>query len=500
MFESVFSTWVRALVSVGLIASLIGCSAVGPHRARFLRNDIFITELSPLPAPPGTIRLAVKDNIDVEGVITTAGSKHFAIEGKPAANDAACLAIARQRGVQIVGKTNLSEFAISPSGVNEYFGTPENPLDFLLHRIPGGSSSGSAAAVAKRLADVALGTDTAGSIRVPAACCGVVGLKTTHGLVPLDGVYPIEPAHMDTVGPLAKNIANTVAGMDLLQADFMRAYTAAVALKPTGRDIRVGRLYLKGTDRKIDAAVDLAILKSGFRIVRLDPAIAEKWEQAKADGNAVAAAGAWISDKQFRSASDVSLRTKVVILAGQLNYLTKYQGALARRRAWQELLDRAFEDVDVIALPTLQRIPYFLPPKWDFALLESKMLTAMNTVPINYSGHPALAQPIPVRNTTFPVTSLQLIGPKLGEAKLLNAGRIIEETSYPPRISFSFLGFRVQASVTAPKRDATVPPQALPPKLRPLVKPDDSETRPASTTRGTDDSELEGAVRPRVVR
>jgi amidase len=475
----------RPLMVAVFAAVVCGCSTPGPQRARLLGDNVFITKLDPPSVYPGALRLAVKDNIDVAGVITTAGSKHFAEGGKPAVKDAACLSIVRQRGVRIVGKTNLSEFAVSPSGVNEYFGTPENPLDFLLERIPGGSSSGSAAAVAKGSADVALGTDTAGSIRVPAACCGVVGLKTTHGLISLDGVYPIEPAHMDTVGPMAKDIANTAIGMDLLQAGFLQNYVATVKMKPTGRDVRVGRLYLKGTDPKIDAAVDLAILKAGFRIVRLNPKLAQRWEQAKTDGNAVAAAGAWISDQKYQYAPNVSLRTKVVILTGRLNYATKYQSALARRGDWQALLDDAFEEVDVIALPTIQRVPFFIPPKWDMGFLEAQMLGAMNTVPINYSGHPALAQPIPIRNAAFPLTSLQLIGPKLGEAKLLNAGRIIEETSHPerPKKSYSLFGIRFQLAVNGPRNDAFVPRHALPPGLQALFKVRESYAVPATNGR-----------------
>ena len=117
------------------------------------------------------------------------------------------------RNVQIVGKTNLAEFGVSPSGFNEYFGTPKNPLG--LGTIPGGFSAGNAVALVTGLANAAIGTDTAGSVRVPAACCGVVGLKTTFGLIALKGVYPVEPAHLDTVGPMGKDIAQTVKGMDL---------------------------------------------------------------------------------------------------------------------------------------------------------------------------------------------------------------------------------------------------------------------------------------------
>src|SRR5207237_3890284 len=116
--------------------------------------------------------------------------------------------------------------------MNAYYGMPPNPLD--RGRIPGGSSSGSAVAVANDEADVAFGTDTAGSIRVPAACCGIVGLKTTYGLISIERVYPIEPEHLDTIGPMAKDIASTIQGMDLLQSGFAAKYVAAKTAKPSG--------------------------------------------------------------------------------------------------------------------------------------------------------------------------------------------------------------------------------------------------------------------------
>ena len=179
--------------------------------------------------------MAVKDNIDMKGVVTTAGSEYVAKTSQPASRDAKCLAIARERNVQIVGKTNLSEFAVAPSGLNEYYGTPKNPFSKWRRLIPGGSSSGSAVAAADGLADVAFGTDTAGSIRVPAACCGIVGLKTTFGLVSLKGVLPVEPKHLDTVGPMAKDVDHVVQGMDLLQNGFATQYRRAVAAKPFGQ-------------------------------------------------------------------------------------------------------------------------------------------------------------------------------------------------------------------------------------------------------------------------
>ena len=362
----------------------------------------------------------------MKGVVTTAGSEIFSITHKPAEKDAPCLAIARQRNVQIVGKTNLSEFAVSPSGMNEYFGTAVNPLKRNL--IPGGSSSGNAVALASGMADVAFGTDTAGSVRVPAACCGIVGLKTTFGLIPIEGVYPVEPKHLDTVGPMGKDIAHTVQGMELLQDGFAAKYAAAKAAKPTARSIRVGRLKLKGTDPKIDQAIDDALAKTGFQVVELDESLSDKFEQAKKDGTTVASAGAWISDGRFQFALGVTARTQSVIRLGQINYTTSYRSALARRGAWQRTLSKVFEKVDFIALPTLQKIPPELPLlNLRIGIREAQMLQLQNTVAVNFAGNPALAVPVPLHGAKVPVTSLQLIGPRLSEADLLNAGRLVED-------------------------------------------------------------------------
>src|SRR5690242_11530787 len=166
-----------------------------------------------LDVPGDGPRLAVKDCIDVEGLPTTAGCQVVAEQASPAIADAPVVAAARRAGARIVGKTNLTELCWSASGVNSWSGTPVNPLD--PGRLPGGSSSGSAVAVAAGEADVALGTDTGGSVRLPAACCGVVGLKTTHGLVPLDGVWPLAPS-LDTVGLLARDVGGIALGLRLL--------------------------------------------------------------------------------------------------------------------------------------------------------------------------------------------------------------------------------------------------------------------------------------------
>jgi amidase len=420
----VIAHWLLA----GLLLSslLTGCYVLQRPSPRGSPDHAYI-DYWPAPKNSNQVSLAIKDNIDMKGVVTTAGSEYVAKTAPPALHDADCLAIARGRNVRIVGKTTLSEFALSPSGLNDYFGTPRDPFSKSWRRfIPGGSSCGSAVAVADGSADIALGTDTAGSIRVPAACCGVVGLKTTFGLISNKGVFPVEPKHLDTVGPMGKDVAHVVQGMDLLQNGFAAQYRAALAAKPSAKDVKIGRLYLSGTDPRIDQAVDDALARSKFKVITLDRRLSAKWDQAKKDGNTLAASGAWISAQNYRSKNGVRLRTRAVILLGQLLYPGQYRQALHRRAEWQHALSKVFRKVDFIALPTLQTLPPTIPFIGRIALLEARVLDLQNTVAVNFAGNPALAIPIPVNNKTIPVTSLQLIGPRLSEAGLLNAGRLIE--------------------------------------------------------------------------
>ena len=176
-------------------------------------------------------------------------------ESAPAAQDAPVVAAARRAGARIVGKTSLTELCWSGSGVNPWLGTPENPTD--PRRVPGGSSSGSAVAIARGEADAALGTDTGGSVRIPAACCGIAGLKTTWGRVPLDGVYPLAPS-MDTVGPLGADVAAVELGMRLIDPGF-----AGASAEVPGRVGRIRPAPDLGVDPATDAAVDAALAGPG---------------------------------------------------------------------------------------------------------------------------------------------------------------------------------------------------------------------------------------------
>jgi amidase len=415
---------VQVVLSGVLLMSLLdGCTL--PTGRVESKNRAFIRYW---PPPEGTrrLRLAVKDLIDIEGVVTTAGSKYFDKTGSPALRDAECLEGVRRQNVLIVGKTNLTEFGFGGSGMNEYFGTPKNRFIGRRKLIPGGSSSGSAVAVASGMADVAFGTDTAGSVRVPAACCGIVGLKTTFKLISLEGVFPLSPKNLDTVGPMAKDIAGVVQGMELLQQGFAERYKKAVAAKPSARNIKVGRLYVDGTDPAIDKAVDDALAAKNFQIVKLSKSFKAKWEEAGRQARTLAVADAWLNNREYLDKKGVSPTTKAGILLGEFEYKNNYRRAKLAQRNWQHELRQIFKEVDFIALPTLNSPPPKLPFFGRSAVFEALVLKVENTEPVNLAGNPALAIPIPVEGKKLDVTSLQLVGPHLSEAELLNAGRLIE--------------------------------------------------------------------------
>ncbi len=411
--------------------ALAGCTTARDDVPATAPPHAFIS-YHPEPAGDDAVRVGVKDLINIKGEVTSAGSEYLYKNANPASRDAACLRLIRQSDAWIVGKTNLSEFAIGVTGSNDYFGTPINPLDPT--RIPGGSSSGSAVAVAMGLADIALGTDTAGSIRVPAACCGIAGLKTTFGLISIEGVYPISPRYLDTVGPMAANVAGLVEGMKLLQPGFAAQYRRVKADKPLAKGIRIGRLRIPGTDRAIDEAIDRELERAGFTVVPLDDDFLKTWLQAQRDGNRIAAASSYFNNVAMLRENEISRRSRLSILFGDFIFSRLYSSeekrtaAIARRDEWRTVLAGKFLDVDAIALPVLKTIP---PKQRSFlvTLFEGKFLQIQNTVAVNYAGVPALALPVPLATGDFPVTSLQLVGPAYAEADLLNIGRLLEATT-----------------------------------------------------------------------
>jgi amidase len=353
---------------------------------------------------PG-VRLAVKDLIDMEGEPTTAGCRAVAQRAEPALHDARCLAGARAVGARIVGRTNLHELALGVTGVNPWFGTPVNPLDSRL--VPGGSSSGSAVAVANDEADVAYGSDTGGSIRIPAACCGIAGLKTTWGRVPLDGVWPLSPS-FDTVGPMARPVAGLTLGMELLEPGFSPA-------PAPGAGLVVGRLR-PPADPRIDAAVDAALHLAGCDWHDVD---VPEWDQATRDAGLLLVVEAWESNRSLvaQDPDGIGADVRERLQLGSACDAGTVERAWAGQRRWQAALDHLFTRFEFLVTPTLT----IFPPELDQG---SELLIARCTIPVNLAGVPALALPIP---TTGPLpASLQLIGPPRSEERLLAAGAWLE--------------------------------------------------------------------------
>jgi amidase len=361
----------------------------------------FITSFT--TSGPGP-RVAVKDLIDVAGEPTTAGSRVLAETAAPAARDAACLAGLRAAGGQIVGKTNLHELALGVTGINPWFGTPQNPLD--ASRVPGGSSGGSAVAVATGAAEVAYGTDTGGSIRIPAACCGISGLKTTLGRVPVEGARPLAPS-MDTIGPMARDVAGLILGMQLLEPGF-------AADRDAGSP-RVGRLRIPAADG-IDDSVAQALRATSWEVTEIDPAdwlTATRWTGTLLVAEAYQACRDVFDRDAGRLSPDVAGRLDA---GRQVTPDTVAAGTVARAQ-WRKQLAALFDDFDLLVMPTL----LIFPPVLGNA---SELLEARCTLPVNLAGVPALSLPIPARGHL--PASIQLVSAPGTEERLLAAGAVVE--------------------------------------------------------------------------
>jgi amidase len=353
---------------------------------------------------PG-VRLAVKDLIDMAGEPTTAGCRAVADRAVPAARDAACLAGAREAGARIVGRTNLHELALGVTGVNQWYGTPVNPLD--PSRVPGGSSSGSAVAVATGEADVAYGSDTGGSVRIPSACCGTAGLKTTWGRISLEGVWPLAPS-FDTVGPMARTVAGLVTGMQLLEPGF-------AVPGPAGSELVVGRLPVE-TDPVIAASLDRALQLAGWECRDV---VVPGWDDATLQAGLLLVVEAWQSDGALvgQDPAGISDGVRERLQFGAAFDQKTIDRAWGVQRAWKLALERAFIEVDLLVTPTLS----IFPPDLDDG---DDLLVSRCTLPVNLAGVPALSLPVP---STGPLpASMQLIGPAHSEERLLAAGAFLE--------------------------------------------------------------------------
>jgi aspartyl-tRNA(Asn)/glutamyl-tRNA(Gln) amidotransferase subunit A len=362
------------------------------------------------------IPIALKDNIDTAGVRTTAASAVYA--DRVPTEDAPVVQKLREAGVVFLGKLNMHEFAYGGTCVITHYGPVHNPWN--LDYTPGGSSGGSAAAVAARLCAAALGTDTAASIRFPAACCGVVGFKATHGLASIRGIVPLSEMH-DHVGPIARSVADTalvmtaIAGYDPLDPVSIRADIPRMT-ESIGTDIRALRTpFYEGLDPEIDTAVSAAleVLRGLTRSVA-DVTLPGVDSFAVLSAETYQYHAALLADPAKRALYDPV--TLARIMQGANIPSTQYIESRRRMILARNGVGRHFGQVDVLVTPTSMAPPVAIAPA--IAKPPEELGMIRNTLPFDVYGIPAISVPCGFTRSGLPI-GLQIAGPPLGEARVL---------------------------------------------------------------------------------
>jgi amidase len=348
-------------------------------------------------------RVGVKDSIDIQGFATRLGSACFA-DAPPAAEHAAVVRVLLEAGCRIVGKTNMHELAYGVTGVNRWSGTPVNPR--APERVPGGSSSGSAVAVATGLVDFALATDTGGSIRIPAACCGVFGLKPTYGRVSRAGVHPASST-LDCVGPMAPDLTGIERAMSVLDAGFRP--------QPAPSRGRVGWVQVEANPA-LNAAARALLERSGITV---RPITLPSFTAAFTAGLAIISAEMWAAYGALADSAALGADVRARLLASGSVTCAQVADAERVREVFKAEVEEALTSVEALALPTLPDAPLTLEAAPDArAALHSSALVR----PFNLSGHPALS--LPIAGVGLPA-GLQLIGPARGEEALCALARVV---------------------------------------------------------------------------
>ncbi|MBM3526527.1 MAG: amidase [Alphaproteobacteria bacterium] len=350
----------------------------------------------PLGPLDGAI-VSIKDLFDVKGDVTRAGSRVLGGEGKAAAADAPAVARLRAAGAVVVAKTNMSEFAFSGVGANPHFGTPGNPLDRA--RVPGGSTSGGAVAVADNMCDIAIGSDTGGSTRIPAALCGIVGWKPSRQRVPTDGAFPLSFT-LDSIGPMARTVANCAL------ADAVMA--GAPPVRPEGADLaglRVGivqGLPFENVDNDVAAAwADAAgrLGRAGVRFSDERIALLDEMVQVNAVGGfAPAEAYAIHRERIAREGDGIDPNIRFRIERGAKMSAADYVGMVQARRRLVRAMDARIAPLDAIVLPTC---PIVAPRIEDCVKSDefgrNNLLLLRNTAPVNFFDLCAVSLPLTCR-------------------------------------------------------------------------------------------------------
>ncbi|WP_435096033.1 Asp-tRNA(Asn)/Glu-tRNA(Gln) amidotransferase subunit GatA [Halarchaeum sp. P4] len=424
---------------------------MGAHNAFITETELEGAEDGPLAGKT----VAVKDNISTEGVATTCGSDMLADYVPP--YDATVVSRLKDAGATIVGKANMDEFGMGTTTETSAFGATTNPVDD--ERVPGGSSGGSAAAVAAGEADLALGSDTGGSVRCPAAFCGVVGIKPTYGLVSRYGLVAYANS-LEQIGPLAPTVEeaaellDVVAGPDEHDATTHDAaadsdYAAAANGDVEGLTIGVPTELVEGADEDVKAVFEDALDEyrdagatveevslpsveygvAAYYVIAMSEASSNL---ARFDGVRYGESGGYegnwnevFSETRAENFGDeVKRRILLGTYALSAGYHDKYYKQAQEARAWvRQDFEEAFEDVDVLASPTMP----VLPPKLGESVEDPLQMYLMdaNTVPVNLANLPAISVPAGESDEGLPV-GLQLVGPKFGEEEIIDAAALLD--------------------------------------------------------------------------
>jgi aspartyl-tRNA(Asn)/glutamyl-tRNA(Gln) amidotransferase subunit A len=403
--------------------------------------------------PLAGVPIAFKDNLCQIGVPTTAGSR--ILSGWRPPYSATVVERVLAAGAVPVGKTNLDEFAMGSSTENSAFGPTRNPHD--PSRVPGGSSGGSAAAVASDMTPIALGSDTGGSIRQPAALCGVVGLKPTYGLVSRYGLIAFASS-LDQIGPFAKNVTDAALLLEVIAGHDSWDSTSLPEESPTllshiedgvaGKRIGLARELVEGADDEVVGAVRRAadaLRDAGATIVELSvpefrlglsayyliaPAEASS-NLARYDGVRyglrVDADDVAAMNEATRTAgfgAEVKRRIMLGTYALSAGYYDAYYGqALKVRTLMIDAFRRVYSDVDLLLGATAPSVAFKFGAKTDNPL--AMYLSDVFTIPTNLAGDPAISVPFGLGEGDMPI-GVQLLGPGRSEAQLLAAGRVLE--------------------------------------------------------------------------
>ncbi|WP_159911094.1 amidase [Pantoea sp. 18069] len=371
--------------------------------------------------------VSIKDLFDVAGEATTAGSKVLR-DAPPAARDAVIVQRLRAAGAILIGKTNMTEFAFSGIGINPHYGTPGNARD--VTRIPGGSSAGAGVAVARGMCEIAIGSDTGGSVRIPSAFNGVTGFKPTQARVSREGAFPLSFS-LDTVGPLAGDVTDCARTDAVLSG---QPWTPLAARAVAGLRVGVPRgLLFTQTDEQVLGAFETAVAalrnaQARVSDVALDELLGAPF-RLQEKGTLIAAEAAHIHGALLAAGKESELDALVLsrVRRGETIAASHYVAVQQARAQLLPALDAAIADFDILLLPTVPVIAPSIASLDDEDMFHrTNMLVLRNPSVFNFYDLPAVSLPLPRQSGEMPV-GWMLVGKRHGDRELLAVAAALEQ-------------------------------------------------------------------------